>query len=165
MRVRHRVYLGLGSNLDDRADALRTAIQRLAPLIAVDSVSSMWDTAPELVEDQPRFLNAAIGGWTELDPLSLLHAIKRLERAMGRRPVQRYGPRLIDIDILLYDDLLVDTTELVIPHPRLAERVFVLAPLAEIAPDVRHPVLGETISELLKRAPQADVQRVELPPG
>jgi 2-amino-4-hydroxy-6-hydroxymethyldihydropteridine diphosphokinase len=156
-----RVYLGLGSNLDDRIGALRKAIAGLSQVVTIDAVSSVWDTAPEIVENQPRFLNAAVSGWTDLDPFALLRSIKRLEREMGRRTEARYGPRLIDVDILLYDDLRVDSRELIIPHPLLAKRAFVLAPLAEIAPRLRHPVLGETVSDLLARLPLADIRRLE----
>ena len=163
MRMQRRVYLGLGSNLGDRITALRAAISGLAPHILIDAVSSVWDTAPEIVEDQPRFLNAVVAGLTELDPFTLLQMIKRLERVMGRQPELRYGPRVIDIDILLYAEWRVDSKELVIPHPLMVVRAFVLAPLAEIAPDITHPLLGKTIIDLLARTPLADVQRVDLP--
>ncbi len=157
-----RVYLGLGSNLGNRIASLREAINGLAPFVTIDAMSSVWDTAPQIVEDQPRFLNAAVAGWTALDPFSLLQAIKRIEVTMGRQAGRRYGPRPIDIDILLYDDWCVVSKELVIPHPLLAERAFVLAPLAEIASNVVHPLLGETIAKLLERAPAADVLRQDV---
>lgn len=161
MRER-RIYLGLGTNLGDRIEALRAALRALAQFMTVEAVSSVWDTAPEIVKNQPRFLNAAVSGMTTLDPFALLGAIKRLEWDMGRRPAGRYGPRPIDVDILLYDAWCVDSRELMIPHPLLAERAFVLAPLAQIAPTERHPALGATIGDLQARMPPADIRRLEL---
>jgi len=159
----HDAWLGLGANLGDRNVTLRQAVvalQALAPAVRVTAVSSIYDTAPELVTAQPRFHNAACAIETTLAPLALLHALKRIERELGRAPTVRYGPRAIDLDILLYDDLILSGDELTIPHPRLAERAFALVPLAEIAPHLVHPALGETISQLAARYTAADVRRV-----
>jgi 2-amino-4-hydroxy-6-hydroxymethyldihydropteridine diphosphokinase len=154
-------YLGLGSNLGDRAATLRHALAALAPFCTLLRVSSIYDTAPQLVEHQPRFLNAAVCGVTALAPHDLLRAIKRVEEELGRTPGLRYGPRVIDVDILLYDDIRLSTDALMIPHPRLLERAFALLPLAEIAPELPHPSLGSTIATLAATVAQAaDVARV-----
>jgi 2-amino-4-hydroxy-6-hydroxymethyldihydropteridine diphosphokinase len=154
------VYLGLGSNLGDRDANLRAAVERLGQRMSITRVSSVYETEPLLVEDQPRFHNLASSGQTSLDPLSLLGALKGIERALGRVPGPRYGPRLIDIDILLIDDLIFSTSELTIPHPALVERAFALIPLAEIAPNQRHPVAKETIVELASRLDASGVRRL-----
>ncbi|HEX9035581.1 MAG TPA: 2-amino-4-hydroxy-6-hydroxymethyldihydropteridine diphosphokinase [Ktedonobacterales bacterium] len=156
---RRQVFIGLGSNLGDRYAALRRAVELLQGMMDVGQRSSVWDTAPELVLDQPRYLNAVVSARTDLDPFSLLNAVKEAERTIGRAPGVRYGPRLIDIDILLYDAWRVESRELVIPHPMLAERAFALAPLAELAPDLPHPFLGTTIAELLERVPYDAIVR------
>ncbi|MGH2485629.1 MAG: 2-amino-4-hydroxy-6-hydroxymethyldihydropteridine diphosphokinase, partial [Ktedonobacterales bacterium] len=137
----HLVALGLGSNLGDRDANLRAALEALAPRVLVERVSSVYDTAPLLVTEQPRFHNIACLARTDLPPHELLHAAKGIEAGLGRLPGPRYGPRLIDLDILFYDQLVMSKDDLIIPHPRLAERRFALAPLAEIAPLLRHPVL------------------------
>jgi 2-amino-4-hydroxy-6-hydroxymethyldihydropteridine diphosphokinase len=146
--VEHRVYLGLGSNLGDRLAILQAALARLAAQVTVEAVSSFYDTEPVGYAAQPRFLNAVCRGTTALEPEALLAFVKGIEAALGRQPSARFGPRLIDIDILLYDDLVLDTPTLTLPHPRLAERAFVLRPLAELAPELVHPVLGKSVAAL-----------------
>jgi len=144
------VYLSLGSNLGDRAGNLRSALLQLpAAGVSVDKVSSFWETEPVDVRDQPWFLNCAVEGRTGLEPVDLLRALRDIELRMGSRKEFAKGPRLLDIDILLYGDLVLATPELQIPHPRMLQRRFVLAPLAEIAPLLRHPGWPGTASELL----------------
>lgn len=144
-----QVYLGLGSNLGDREGNLVMGIEHLAKKVVIEQVSSLYETEPVGYLDQSWFLNAVVRGFTELDPWELLHFIKEVEGDLGRVPSFPYGPRSIDIDILLYADRVIQTTELTIPHPRLAERAFVLVPLAEIAPGLVHPMNQKTIRELL----------------
>lgn len=146
-----QVYLGLGSNLGDREANLREALRRLGEQVALDSVSALYETPPLGPPDQPWYLNAACCGGTELGPRELLTFIKDIERGMGREPTVRWGPRVIDIDILFYDSLILHTPELVIPHPGIPDRSFVLAPLTDIAPKLIHPQLKEPISVLLDR--------------
>jgi 2-amino-4-hydroxy-6-hydroxymethyldihydropteridine diphosphokinase len=142
------VYLALGSNLGDRAANLRAALAGLAGGFKVLAVSRCFETEPAHVVDQPRYYNLACRTATRLAPLEALRFLKSLEAQLGRVPSERYGPRAIDLDILLYGDQVVDVPQLTIPHPRLAERAFVLVPLAEVAPEVVHPVLGQTILAL-----------------
>jgi 2-amino-4-hydroxy-6-hydroxymethyldihydropteridine diphosphokinase len=154
----HTVYLGLGSNLGDRDMNLRGAIGRLGEFMQVERVSSVYETEPLLVEDQPLFHNLACAAMTGLEPLPLLRALKRIESALGRVPGLRYGPRLIDIDILLFDDLILTTPELTIPHPRMLERAFALIPLAEIVPNLRHPTARGTMAKLASRLDASGVR-------
>jgi len=152
----HEVCLGLGANLGDRLKTLRAVCEALGPYVTVTHKSHIYQTSPAYVTDQPAFLNAAVRGTTTLDPMGLLYTVKDLEIELGRRPTFRYGPRVIDIDIILYDSLALHTTELSIPHTLMAERVFVLKPLADIAPEWRHPVLNKSVSDLLAELPTDD---------
>jgi 2-amino-4-hydroxy-6-hydroxymethyldihydropteridine diphosphokinase len=141
------VYLGLGSNLGNRQENLDQALKLLAQRMRLGKVSSIYDTEPIGNVNQPRFLNMACEAFTRLSPEGLLALVKGIEQKMGR--YSRSGePRIIDIDVLLFGDQVVNTRDLVIPHPQIAERSFVLVPLSEIAPDVVHPVTKKTIKEM-----------------
>jgi 2-amino-4-hydroxy-6-hydroxymethyldihydropteridine diphosphokinase len=146
------IYLALGSNLGDRRAHLRDAIEQLREHVRIDRVSSIYETEPAYVTDQPRFYNMALRGTTRLAPRRLLRFVKRIEHDMGRESGGvRYGPRPIDIDILAYDDLRMTTRVLTIPHPLIAERAFVLAPLAEIAPELVLPGHNDSVAVLAQR--------------
>lgn len=151
--MKKTAYLSLGSNLGDRAANLETAIGHLADLGQVKARSSLYETEPVELERQPWFLNCVVALDTELMPRQLLSRLLAIELKMGRRRIQPKGPRIIDIDILLFGASIVDTATLTIPHPAMHERRFVLEPLAEIAPDIRHPVLKKTVREMLDVLP------------
>jgi 2-amino-4-hydroxy-6-hydroxymethyldihydropteridine diphosphokinase len=144
------VYLSLGSNLGDRLANLRAAVAALAPAaVHVKQVSSIYETEPVDYLHQPWFLNCVVEAETNLNPFDLLHALRAIEVQMGRQKEIPKGPRLIDLDILLYNSEIIATPELQIPHPRMVLRRFVLAPLAEIAPNLIHPSWHATAAELL----------------
>jgi 2-amino-4-hydroxy-6-hydroxymethyldihydropteridine diphosphokinase len=144
----HILYLSLGTNLGDRLSNLKTAITSLVPEVQPVAQSSVYETKPWGYSEQPVFLNQVLKANTALDPLDVLAFFKQIEGSMGRRETFRFGPRLIDLDILFYDDLKMDTPKLTIPHPRINERAFILIPLNEIAPDLFHPGFGKTIQQL-----------------
>jgi 2-amino-4-hydroxy-6-hydroxymethyldihydropteridine diphosphokinase len=138
------VYIGIGSNLGDREVNCLKALELLAEYgIKVDRTSSMYETEPWGVKGQPRFINMAVQAETNLDPRKLLNVLKEIEKQMKRVPSEKYGPRLIDLDILLYDNLVLDEPDLKIPHPHMHERDFVMRPLREIAPEVADLFLSE----------------------
>ena len=146
-----QVYLALGSNQGDRHGNLIAAIDGLRARARLIDLSAVYETEPWGVVDQPHFLNAACAIETDLPPRDVLPLLKSIEIDLGRQPSVRYGPRTIDLDLLLYGDAVVDEPDLSVPHPRLAERAFVLAPLSEIAPDVVHPILHLSVRDLLAR--------------
>jgi 2-amino-4-hydroxy-6-hydroxymethyldihydropteridine diphosphokinase len=157
--MQHLAMLSLGSNIEDRRGHLTNAIARLAGVGKVRKVSSFYETEPVEFTDQAWFLNCAVCLETLDLSDQLMAALLDIEQQMGRRRVQNKGPRIIDIDILLFDDLVIDSPVVTIPHPAMAGRRFVLEPMAEIAPDARHPLLAKTVKELLSALPEGQTVR------
>lgn len=155
--MEHIVYLAFGSNLGNRLANVKAMASSLTPQMALKKKSSVYETPPWGFTDQPSFLNQVVKVETYLQPAALLAHLKRLEAVLGRVANFQNGPRLADIDILFFDDLIIDTVSIAIPHPRLHKRAFVLVPLAELAPDLIHPVLRRSIRDLLE-----DVDRSEI---
>jgi 2-amino-4-hydroxy-6-hydroxymethyldihydropteridine diphosphokinase len=155
----HMIYLALGSNLGDRLANLNQAIAALTPQMEVKAKSSVYETPPWGYEDQPKFLNQVIKAKTYLDPEPLLKHLKRLEVTLGRQESFSNGPRLIDMDILFYDDLVFNGPSLIVPHPRLHERGFVLLPLLDIAPDLVHPILKKSVREMAAECDRAGIEK------
>lgn len=155
------VYLSLGSNVGDREGEIETALKKLhTEDFQIKRVSSLYETAPMYMKDQPNFLNIVVEAQTTLFPMRLLLRIGNIEKEMGRKRVVPNGPRNIDIDIVLFGRFVVNTPQLEIPHPKMAERLFVLEPLAELAPDLRHPLTKKTMKELVAAAPDGFLRRL-----
>lgn len=158
------MYLSLGSNLNDRFANLWRAIEELQRHVTITALSPVFVTEPWGDTDQPPFLNICVAVVGNLSPHEMLHRIKEIERKMGRKATRHWGPRLIDIDILFYDKLILQDEELTIPHPHIAERAFVLAPLAVIVPDFHHPQTGLSVREMLDQVDSSGVERLyEMP--
>nr|WP_225973758.1 2-amino-4-hydroxy-6-hydroxymethyldihydropteridine diphosphokinase [Dehalogenimonas formicexedens] len=145
----HQIFLGLGSNLGDRLENLESALKLISEKVTVTRTSPIYETLPLGVSEQPKFLNLVIEGNTAETPEGLLGFLKSIEQKLGRGDAGSDAPRPIDIDILFFDDLTMSGESLVIPHPRLSQRAFVLVPLNELAPDLVHPVMKKTVNELL----------------
>lgn len=144
-----KLYLALGSNIGDRAENLKAAITAIKPEVVATKCSPVYETPPWGYDDQPQFLNQVIEAETDLLPKDLLAHLKETEKLLGREKTFKNGPRVIDLDIIFYNDLVVNSPPLVIPHAHMQERAFVLVPLAAIAPDFHHPILMQSVSELL----------------
>jgi 2-amino-4-hydroxy-6-hydroxymethyldihydropteridine diphosphokinase len=158
-------YIAWGSNLGDRIATLRTAVQRLQKLGRITGISSLYETEPVGYLEQPAFLNAVVALNTELAPVDLLQALLGIERDLGRTRSFQNAPRTIDLDLLLVDDVTLEATEMTLPHPRLHERAFVLVPLAELAPEMVHPVSGQTMRQVLSALPDRGGVEVHVPAG
>jgi len=153
----NQIYLGLGTNLGQREQNIRQALTGISSFCVVTAVSPLYETLAWGVTDQPPFLNLCAAAQTAVAPHGLLAQLKQLETTLGREPTFRWGPRLIDIDILFYNELIMSDERLTIPHPRLAERAFVLVPLAQIAPNLRHPQTGQTVLEMSTAVDQSPI--------
>jgi 2-amino-4-hydroxy-6-hydroxymethyldihydropteridine diphosphokinase len=157
-RVNNIIYIALGSNLEDREENLGTAIAAMPPDIIPLVCSPIYETPPWGYIDQPAFLNQVIKAKTDLEPEKLLRYLIELEEKVGRQPTFRYGPRKIDLDILFYNNIVVDMPGLTIPHPRIQERAFVLVPLSDVAPNLTHPILSQTVTEMLGNVDAAGIE-------
>ncbi len=155
------IYIALGANLGDRRANLIAALEAMPPLVRVEAVSALYESPPQPPAPPPAYYNAVARIETALEPEALLRYLKQIEHDLGRRPTARWAPRPIDLDIALYDDRMLETASLTIPHPRLAERAFVLRPLLDLDPELTHPVTGERLEVLLEGVGEEGLVRVE----
>jgi 2-amino-4-hydroxy-6-hydroxymethyldihydropteridine diphosphokinase len=153
----HTVFIALGSNIGDRKENLQVAIDSLQPEVQLLQCSPVYETPPWGYLDQPKFLNQVIKAETNLTPTDLLKYLKAIESQVGRLETFRYGPRLIDLDLLFYDEEIIDLPPLIVPHPRMEKRAFVLKPLADLAPEFVHPLLNIPVADLLADSDQEGV--------
>lgn len=160
---KHQIYLALGSNLGDRFENLRSARQALPPQVTIIACSAIYETPPWGYADQPAFYNQVLHCETSLTPHALLQYIKSLEKELGRVASFQNGPRSIDIDILFYDNLILDTPELGLPHPRIEGRAFVWLPLAELAPKFVHPSIGKTAAQIVSELDTSQILKIDEP--
>lgn len=157
---REIIALALGSNLGDRLGSLRSTVSALRHVVKIEKISPVYETPAAYITDQPAFLNAALLATTDLEPLELLAQLKNLETRMGRKETFRYGPRLIDIDLIFYGARQMNTAELTLPHPSLVEREFVLRPLADIIGGWQHPETGVSVERMLQDLPEKSALRL-----
>jgi 2-amino-4-hydroxy-6-hydroxymethyldihydropteridine diphosphokinase len=154
----HITYLGLGSNMGDRLSNLQAAISALEPKVRPMECSPVYETPPWGYLDQPNFLNQVVKAETDLSPGDLLTYLKEIEKDLGRQDTFLYGPRKIDMDIIFFDDTVIDSPPITIPHPRMDNRGFVLLPLADLAPELKHPVLEVSVQDLLAQVEVGDIE-------
>ncbi len=155
------IYLSIGTNIGNRKENIDQALTGLLEIMKFEKVSAVYETAPwGPVQDQPSFYNLCASGWTKLSPIAFLDAVKELERTIGRLDGLRWGPRLIDIDLLFYEDVQLISERLIIPHKEVTGRAFVLVPLNEIAPDLSHPALNQSIQDLMAQLPEEELRSV-----
>ena len=155
------IYIGVGSNVGDRKANLNDASRRLSEFMIITNKSKVYETEPQYLLNQAKFLNAVVCGYTVLEPLDMLKKLKQLETSLGRVDGPRNGPRLIDLDLLYYGRRCISTDTLTVPHPRIQERYFVLRPLLDIAPSLKHPINGKTVKQLISELP-IDTDRATL---
>jgi len=161
-----RIYLGLGSNLGDREDSLKRARERLGESgITILRQSSLYETEPQDLAHQPWFLNQVVEAETALFPMQLIARVLRIEKELGRRRTVDKGPRVIDIDVLLYHRFVIVSPQLIVPHPRMQDRRFVMAPMTELAPGLRHPVTRQTMRELLGKIKGQSIRLFDAAPA
>ena len=160
--TKHKIYLGIGSNMGNRYEYLQKMVEKLKEFVDIKEYSAIYEAPPWGVKQQPSYLNACIAGETELEPDALLEAAQKIEADLGREKTFRWGPHVADIDILFYDDLVLESPHLTIPHPMMHERSFTLYPLADIAGNLKHPKLKKTVKELRDSIPRDGVEATKL---